>query len=32
VTGLERREAKRYLEAIYILLFRRLVAQVSVCP
>ncbi len=30
VTGLERREAKRYLEAIYILLFRRLVAQVSV--
>ncbi len=32
VTGLERREAKRYLEAIYILLFRRLVAQASVCP
>lgn len=30
VTGLERREAKRYLEAIYILLMRRLVDKVRI--
>lgn len=31
VTSLERRDTKRYLEAIYILLMRRLVEQVRFC-